>query len=326
MTIERHHYMLRNSPWSIQTLLLVLLVSQATSLSIGSAQGRRLSGRSNIGANQITSFCKVYSTALACTSCIRNYFLQNGTCVLVPQANLISGCNVYASNNTCAVCDNGHFLAANNTLCQSANGTSNCLSYLNQTACLSCPAGHALANFTCTAIPNCSQSNGTVCTLCMSGFYLNSTNVCQQLANFTAIANCVSYTSKGSCGRCALGYALDLNGLSCLSAAFLDNQTDPLCIDQRVQDGSICSVCRQGYSLVNGQCVFQQNSEICLLFDPAQSSTCLVCMSGYSKLGLNANCTANIVRNPGLVDPVGKYSSINAIASVLLVFISLKLA
>ena len=320
MVFQRLHYTLSHSALGVQTLLLALLAVQATALAYPLANSRRLSGATLPGASQVTAFCKVYSTGLACTSCIRNYFLQGGVCVPVPQANLIAGCNVYSSNTTCAVCDNGSFLSANNTACQTATGAANCLAYLNNTACLSCPNGYALANFACTVIPNCSQSNGTVCTACAAGYYLNSTGVCLQLVNGTTIANCAAYLSNGSCARCAAGFVADASGLSCLSGALVDNQLDPLCIDQRVQNGNFCSVCRQGYSLVNGQCQLIQNSETCLIYDPSSASNCLVCMSGYSMLSLTGGCQANSVPSTGIVDPVGS-AAIPTLAKVLLLVV-----
>lgn len=309
--------MLPRTPLGVQALLLALLTAQVTALGLDSAKTRRLSAASGSGDSQITSFCKVYSSNLACTSCIRDYYLQNNVCVAVPSAGRIDGCNVYNSNSTCASCDNGRYLSAGNSACVAATSGANCLAYLNNTACLSCPAGYALANFVCTPIANCAQSNGTVCTACNSGFYLGADATCVQLVNGTSIANCFAYLADGSCARCASGYVADTTGRACISGAAVDNQIDPLCLDQRVQNGSVCSLCRQGYNLVNGQCVLLLNSESCLVFDPDNTSTCLVCMSGYSMLTLTGACTANSVANTGIVDPVGSASLLN-FANVLL--------
>lgn len=317
MVSQRPHYKLPRTPLGVQALLLALLTAQVTSLGLDSAKSRRLAAASGSGDSQITSFCKVYSSNLACTSCIRDYYLQNNVCVAVPSANRIEGCNVYSSNATCASCDNGRYLASNNSVCQAASSGANCLAYLNNTACLSCPNGFALANFACTPVANCAQSNGTACTACSTGYYLNANATCQQLVNGTTIANCFAYLADGSCARCASGFVADTSGRACISGASIDNQIDPLCLNQRVQDGTVCSLCRQGYNLVNGRCELILNSESCLVFDPDNTSNCLVCMSGYSMLTLTGACTINAPSNTGIVDPVGSASLVN-FANVLL--------
>jgi hypothetical protein len=324
MVSQQSHYKLPRTPLGVQALLLALLTAQVTSLGVDSAKSRRLSAASGSGDSQITSFCKVYSSNLVCTSCIRDYYLQNNVCVAVPSANRINGCNVYSSNTTCAICDNGRFLSATNTVCQAASAGTNCLAYLNNTACLSCPPGFSLANFVCTPIPNCAQSDGTTCTACNVGYYLTSNATCQQLTSGTSIANCFAYLADGSCARCAAGYVADTNGRACISGALIDNQIDPRCVDQRIQDGTVCSLCRQGYNLVNGRCELVLNSESCLVFDPDRASTCLVCMSGYSMLTLTGACSANSVTNPGIVDPVGSAFLSNFANVLLLVALSVQ--
>lgn len=238
----------------------------------------------------------------------------------VPLASLISGCNVYSSVSTCAVCDNGSYLSASNTVCQTASGVANCLAYLNNTACLSCPTGFALSNSACTLVPNCAQSNGTVCTACAAGFYLNANATCQQLTTGTSIPNCTAYLANGTCAQCAQGFIANVTGAACLAGSLLDNQVDPNCLDQRVQSGSICSLCRQGYSLVSGQCVLVSTSESCLVFDPTTTTNCLVCMSGYSMLTLTGGCQANSVQATGIVNPVAG-AALLTVAKVLLLVV-----
>lgn len=317
MVRQGSHFTLPATSLGVPALLLALLTAQAVALGLNSPTSRRLSSAD--GNNQVTSFCKVYNSNLTCTSCIRDYYLQNNACVAVPSASRIEGCNVYGSANTCAVCDNGRFLANNNGACQNATGGSNCLAYLNNTACLSCQPGFALSNAACVQIPFCAQSNGSVCTACNSGYYLGSDGTCQQLTTGNSIANCGAYLADGSCARCATGFIANVNGTSCIAASQLDNEIDPLCVDQRVQNGTVCSLCRQGFSLQNGQCVLVSTSESCLVFDPDNQNNCMVCMSGYSMLALTGGCQLNAAVNTGIVDPVGGAASVYFWKVVLLV-------
>lgn len=321
MASTHPHYTQSRTSLGVAIILLTLLTSQVTALGFTTANTRKLSGTNGQGHAQVTSFCRVYSTSLTCLSCIRDYYLSNNVCVPVAQASRIEGCNVYRTITTCAECDNGRFLSVNNTSCQLATGNLNCLRYINNTACASCPQGFALnaVTLTCSAIPNCAQSNGTTCTACVAGFYLNVAGACAQLSNGTTIANCSAYLANGSCGRCGQGFIAGLNGTSCISGAIIDNQIDPFCVDQRLQDGTVCSLCRQGYTLRSGRCELVLNSESCLVFDPDTTNNCLICMSGYSMLSLTGGCSLNALTNPGIVDPVGSAAIFNFANVALLV-------
>lgn len=122
----------------------------------------------------------------------------------------------------------------------------------NSSGCLSCEIGYFYSPFTCTRCPgNCSacQSN-TVCTACVSGFALNSTNACVLCSvlfpnclhcSLTAcntwqpyfmldssaacincssnITNCLVCDNSGLCSLCSVGYYPASNSLSCIDCS-----------------------------------------------------------------------------------------------------------
>lgn len=305
----RESYCTRTQPF--RGALLVLLASLTThvaSLRLDPHLGASaLAGQAASNA-QITSNCRAFNANLVCTDCIRDYYVANGICVRVPEGSQIADCAFYASNVTCAKCDDGYYLDQNKTKCIRVSTNVTCQSYLNETACYTCPNGYFLSGNQCQLVPNCAQSDGYNCTVCAAGFYMESKNKCSAVTNGTAIANCDSATSGGICSRCASGFVASMDQKQCIAGSVIDNQIDPRCTDQRLINGTRCAICRQGY-LVDGygRCNKINDFENCLIHHESEPAKCRVCMSGYSMKSLTFTCELNAnASNPNsaLKDPL----------------------
>jgi hypothetical protein len=247
--------------------------------------------------------CKAYNANLACVSCLRDFYLNGQVCTAVSASSLISNCNVYANGTACASCDDGYYLSINQAQCLQGSQNATCRAYINATACASCPNGYRLANAQCTLVSNCQASNGVNCTQCAANYTLNSDNLCQ-LTSTSGIDNCALVNSTGSCVKCQQGAIFDYQMKSCVSAVQVDSQIDPNCIDQRLSNGTMCSLCRQGYKLNSAsRCDLVMGQETCLIHDPDNANTCRVCMSGYYMTVARGSCTPNPVGYSGQVDP-----------------------
>lgn len=116
----------------------------------------------------------------------------------------ISNCSVCSKDNaTCYVCKDNYRLEENAcTAITNYNVSSNCTSYNN---CIAC--------------------TNSSCVTCESGYYLNASNVCEEIpastdvsAVCTDIANC-SMCYGGKCLACESGYELIDDGVSCSNDA-----------------------------------------------------------------------------------------------------------
>lgn len=201
-----------------------------------------------------------------------------------------------------------------------AQVTAFCRTYtLPGPVCSSCLSGYFLSNGSCVAvagasvIQNCTvYGSASTCVACINGYTPNANQTaCVAITPGTAGSNCLSVAATGSCERCAAGYILNSATNTCVSGVTAGLTVDPLCADQRFNNGSFCSLCRQGYTLTTtGQCSLVVGSENCLVYDPdSTNNRCRVCMSGYSMLTASGNCELNVVANTGVVDPLNSGSS-----------------
>lgn len=310
---------------AISALLLALLTTPAHSLQSNMAGPRRLlSEAASSLAAQTVNYCKIYSDAAVCLYCVRNYYLSNNVCVAIPSASQIARCNIYTNATSCYQCDSGYY-PINNT-CAVSNAT-NCLIAASATTCLACNTGSILVNNVCQVLTNCVQSNANGCTGCATGFYVSNGLCIPLAANFTAVLNCAAYTSSGVCSQCNLGYILEAGGSACYSTAGLSSEMDPNCIDLQVNNGRYCSLCRQGYYLVNGQCQATASTltDSCFLYDPANNANCKICMTGYSMTSPGAACAVNNQAVAGQTDPlsVGAYPVL--INALLIIFVTFRI-
>lgn len=327
-----NHMIARNQSSSLlgaklafSALLLALLTTPAHSLQSNIAGPRRLLSEAASGlAAQTVNYCKIYSNAGVCLYCIRNYYLSNNVCVALPSASQIARCNIYATATSCYQCDTGYY-PVNNT-CAVSNA-SNCAIAASATTCLSCASGSVLVNNVCEVLTNCVQSNANGCTGCAAGYYIANGRCVPLGSGSTQIANCASYSTAGTCIQCNLGYILEAGGVACYSTAGISSQIDPNCIDLRVNNGQYCSLCRQGYFLVNNQCQATTSTltDTCFLYDPSNNANCKVCMTGYSMTAPGAACSVNTQLVSGQNDPLSAGTYPVLINALLIIFVTFRI-
>ncbi len=225
-------------------------------------------------------FCRVYSNALTCTSCLPGTILINlkgrPYCLTTP-ANLnctqVDASQSNAYNFVCTRCNNTQVTAysiAAFTPPNSVDGdpADTCLPFNNITNCLIYAyAGRdnaGVVNFGCqacsprfywddanlyckerTVLPiQCVEFNlaADLCTACAASFTLNAAGT-TCTAYPTGIQNCFSYSSDGICGSCVTGFYL--NGGNCLQVA----RSVPFCMFYSSE--GVCAKCGLGRVAVN---------------------------------------------------------------------------
>ena len=124
--------------------------------------------------------CLTYQVnANTCTACQNGYYLgPAGTCV---QHIAISNCATYdpSKANHCANCNPGFYNFGYTSVCVQTTVINNCQTYnTDGNSCLTCASNYYVNAGTCTIIPttfaNCAVYSGTQCTLCNTGYMLNT--------------------------------------------------------------------------------------------------------------------------------------------------------
>ena len=139
------------------------------------------------GSNSVTvcvsgtiSNCLTYQVnANTCSACNNGFYLSNAnTCV---QHVNIANCATYdpTKANFCSICNPGFYNFAFTTVCVQTTLISNCMTYAaDGNTCISCAANYYVNGGSCTIIPatfaNCAIYSGTQCTMCNSGFMVNT--------------------------------------------------------------------------------------------------------------------------------------------------------
>lgn len=161
------------------------------------------------------------------------------------------------------------------------------------TICNSCYSGYTLQNNTCvkstdqpSANSFCAKWNGTECSECSRGTFLNAVGIC-------AVVNplCLTFNmTNGNCLSCYQGYAL--NGSICV----VSNSTGPSDPNCKTWNGSVCLECAFGaYFSSKGTCLIA--NPLCKTFDRSNGS----CLSCYDSFELsNGNCLKS---NQSISDP-----------------------
>lgn len=124
-------------------------------------------------------FCLTYAlNSNTCTVCTNGFYLSGTVCVA---HIVIQNCLIYDTTraNFCSVCTNGFFNFALTTVCVQTTLRSGCLAYsVDGNTCATCMPGFFLSSGNCNLIPstfaNCNNFSGTWCTLCNSGYMVNS--------------------------------------------------------------------------------------------------------------------------------------------------------
>jgi hypothetical protein len=203
-----------------------------------------------------------------CVECATDYIEVNGTCVYNAP---IPNCDV-ADGQVCVTCSFGYYLTPTGT-CALQNVT-NCNVYVpNQNNCSACADNFLNVLGVCVpgiVIPNCGfYSDLITCAVCDFGFYL-STNACLP----QDIPNCYTYTPNVNvCAFCFDDFLPDVNGVC---------QYSNLQFCDILIDSNTCSMCIDGYILVNGVCFDRNSINLnCIEFADSSQTFCLVCALNY---------------------------------------------
>lgn len=109
------------------------------------------------------------------------------------------------------------------------SAVSNCKSYALDGSCFECLTGYYLdlATKTCivltTSVASCeaysraSASASILCSRCAVGYYLAANQLTCTSQALNTIANCQSYTSSTVCSACAAGFYLGPNAATCIA-------------------------------------------------------------------------------------------------------------
>lgn len=216
-----------------------------------------------------TQNCLTCLTISTCDTCLSGYDLQNGNCIVACGSNCIS----CANSNTCSQCSSSFYVSTSGS-CLSC--PSNCLT-CTATYCTTCESGYQISGSGCSIIcpNNCATcTSNTVCTLCFSGFILNSGSTCECVSGYYLSSGscmscgniCTACTSSSVCSQCKTGYYLEISACnqcpnSCLSCTSL----------------SICTLCISNYRLISSLCI-QCPSE-CITC--SSDGICTSCVPGY---------------------------------------------
>ncbi len=220
----------------------------------------------NICYNQIPYCANYDNSSYTCLSCLSNYYLFNNYCNQYP-----NGCTSVNSQGNCTVCMQGYTLISGG-LCQ-LNVDQKCTQYnLLSGKCLACIGGYYLdSNSNCQLIPNncLAVTSSGICTGCASNYFLQG-GICYKTIN-----NCFQYSSNGQCSVCVTNF-------------YLSNQ---LCYPYPSNCNyfnttiNVCTQCIIGYTLINNNCVIQNNSNC--LYNAFGSNYCNTCQVRYFEYWIN---------------------------------------
>ncbi|GAB1227985.1 hypothetical protein ENUP19_0367G0018 [Entamoeba nuttalli] len=236
------------------------------------------------GYTLLNSVCTLCSTAipncdtcspseLICNSCKNEYYYPNMSQCL-PCSKLTDNCAVCSSERKCLGCETSKNVYLNTTTntCDSCHNIENCETCDSNGRCNKCNSDKfRISDGKCincndgtdfVGCSKCDPSSSTICTECVDGYYLHSSQ-CLKCSS-----NCVKCESS-SCSMCASEF-LNINGscVSCMSVGC--SKCDSTL--------NTCSNCSDGFSLINGSCVGCSNITNCKV---CSSNICSECNTGY---------------------------------------------
>ena len=216
-----------------------------------------------------------------CTSCYFGYIVDNGACVVdpnAPGASDVAGnpnCKVW-NNEVCEECAFRHWFDANG-ICQAV--ANQCNTWDNADGlCLSCYQGYDLVNGACEFSPSntqgpadlgCKAWDQGVCIECSPRWVMNNNGACVPVSDI-----CRTHDINGLCLTCYQGYDL-VNGNCEFSPANTAAPSDPGC---KTWNNGVCEACSQNWVFdANNVCV--PVSDACRTHDA--SGACTGCWKGY---------------------------------------------
>ena len=219
--------------------------------------------------------CNDDGTECTISDIIKGYKIENGKAV---KAN-IDKCIVTDFEGTCLGCASMYYIDAANNKCvavEDAAKIENCEDYSNGTTCSVCKSGFYLNANACTAvdplITNCdTYSTAVLCSSCDSG-YLLAADFKSCVAN-PKVSNCVAY-SYVACESCSAGFVKVLNGyLKGLRS--VDSSAARLVLATNVVGWSL-----SGDNVVGQTACETALASNCATFD-AGVNVCNACVAGY---------------------------------------------
>ena len=123
--------------------------------------------------------CQSYNGNNQCIACAEDYFLDaNGKCIKIGDSN----CASFTTGTGCMACKNGVRVVSGTCNSDNKCATANCNICLENNTCAKCNSGYILgANNVCAqgtpAVQNCVISTQTGCSLCQRGYY-DSNSLC----------------------------------------------------------------------------------------------------------------------------------------------------
>ncbi|ELP83553.1 tyrosine kinase, putative, partial [Entamoeba invadens IP1] len=183
---------------------------------------------------------------IVCNLCINNYILDNGKCV----EKSTKSCSVVdPKTSQCSECSAGYMIDKSKSC---SNILTSLCSYSSQYECLKCTAqnrlGKVKGDSVCAAsISNsfCLENTNTGCSKCNEGFYVHGKECrpCDTKCGKCSLA-------ADNCLTCAFGYYYDDTTSDCLYVGELAEKCKTF-----LPSGVDCAACKDGYLLVNMDCV-----------------------------------------------------------------------
>ena len=228
-------------------------------------------------------FCKKYEDFNVCRKCVPNKYLANNQCHDV--LNKIDNCTHYFADGVCDECTFPYLLEGNECIKPNAE---DCLTYLDRDTCSDCPSMHGLkienGVTSCILIerPLCvevSLIEPYLCLQCLTGSY----NFGGRCLVGDVIEGCLVQKSTSLCESCQLGFVLNENSSECIEDNSLINTVEN-CDKQYLSETALCSFCKPGFKMKNGECVrlctgFGKDG--CFMCDLVEPDKCIICMTGY---------------------------------------------
>ena len=228
-----------------------------------------------------------------CTVCVNSYYLANGICTV--HVN-IPNCVTYhpTKKNACSFCATGYYSFAFTTVCVQTTVRANCATYnIDGNSCQTCIPNYYLVSGACNAIPstfaNCNVFSGTACTLCNSGYMINSLPVS---------GTCVlplDYINSSVNSPCSVMTPVASTSIPIWMAAPTNNQVLLTC--------ATCNNYMYGYNPTNAQAICVNQSQLAfysgfvfftqckrygLNYASSQTVVCMECNSGMYIIGYQA--------------------------------------
>lgn len=223
------------------------------------------------------SGCLLCPSPPACGTCLSDYDLVDGSCILRGSCRVDNCLTCVAGNvNSCASCRDG-FYGSNCAACPER-----CAACVSAERCTACKSGYVLSpgeQCVSCSISNCGQcSSDNFCFSCNDGYYLNA-GACPPCN--VPCKTCVNSADK--CTSCQSGYELSVN--TCISTTACDVENCRSCIS-----AGVCGRCNTGYYLSGSRCS-RCNSMCRECFGP---NTCTECAAANAIPDEDGICVSTV--------------------------------